>query len=100
MRALLQTVEKVRQCDVPPPSLQNPLCPPELDVIVLKALAKNPINRYQSAQEMRADALRAVSGRPVLATPVMTEAETMAMQGPPQRQWQRRQRLSFLSESV
>ena len=50
---------------------------------MLKALAKNPLNRYQSAQEMRADALRAVSGRPVLATPVMTEAETMAMAGPP-----------------
>ncbi len=54
---------------------------------MLKALAKNPVNRYQSAQEMRADALRAVSGRPVLATPVMTEAETIAMQGT-QRQWQ------------
>ena len=65
------------------PSDINREVPPELDAIVLKALAKNPLNRYQSAQEMRADALRAVSGRPVLATPVMTEAETMAMAGPP-----------------
>jgi serine/threonine protein kinase len=52
----LQTIEKVRQCDVPPPSLHNPLCPPEMDNIVLKALAKDPLERYQSASEM-ADAL-------------------------------------------
>ncbi|MBM2616817.1 Stk1 family PASTA domain-containing Ser/Thr kinase [Actinoplanes sp. LDG1-06] len=69
------------------PSDINHDVPPDVDAIVLKALAKNPMNRYQSAQEMRADALRAVAGRPVLATPVMSEAETMAMQGSP-RQWQ------------
>jgi serine/threonine-protein kinase len=68
------------------PSDINREIPPDVDAIVLKALAKNPLNRYQSAQEMRADALRAVSGRPVMATPVMTEAETMAMAGPPLRQ--------------
>ncbi|WP_250031966.1 Stk1 family PASTA domain-containing Ser/Thr kinase [Paractinoplanes maris] len=68
------------------PSEINHDVPPDVDAIVLKALAKNPLNRYQSAQEMRADALRAVAGRPVLATPVMSQAETMAMQGPPQ--WQ------------
>jgi eukaryotic-like serine/threonine-protein kinase len=64
------------------PSDVNPEVPPDVDAIVLKALAKNPLNRYQSAQDMRADALRAVSGRPVLATPVMTEAETIALGGP------------------
>ncbi|AGZ38348.1 Stk1 family PASTA domain-containing Ser/Thr kinase [Actinoplanes friuliensis] len=68
------------------PSDINREVSPDVDAIVLKALAKNPLNRYQSAQEMRADALRAVSGRPVLATPVMNEAETMAMAGPPMRQ--------------
>ncbi len=52
----LQTVEKVRQCDVPPPSLQNPLCPQELDAIVLRALAPDRNDRFQSASEM-ADAL-------------------------------------------
>jgi len=46
----------VRQCDVPPPSRQNPLCPPELDAIVCKALAKRREDRFQTASDM-ADAL-------------------------------------------
>ncbi|MBW6438106.1 Stk1 family PASTA domain-containing Ser/Thr kinase [Actinoplanes hulinensis] len=70
------------------PSSINRDIPPDIDAIVLKALAKNPLNRYQSAQEMRADALRAVSGRPVMATPVMSQAETVAMTGGPHQQWQ------------
>ncbi|GIF24881.1 serine/threonine-protein kinase [Actinoplanes tereljensis] len=70
------------------PSDVNPEVSRDVDAIVLKALAKNPLNRYQSAQEMRADALRAVAGRPVLATPVMSQAETMAMHGQATRQWQ------------
>jgi len=71
------------------PSDINPEVTRDVDAIVLKALAKNPLNRYQSSQEMRADALRAVSGRPVLATPVMSQAETMALQGQQAtRQWQ------------
>lgn len=52
------------------PSLINRDVPPSVDAIVLKALAKNPVNRYQSAGEMRADTLRAAAGRPVYAEPV------------------------------
>jgi serine/threonine-protein kinase len=58
------------------PSEINPEVTPDIDAVVLKALAKNPANRYQSAAEMRADLLRAASGRPVLATPVMSDAQT------------------------
>ena len=54
----------------PTPSDINPDVTPAVDAIVLKALSKNPLNRYQSAGEMRADLLRAAAGRPVLATPV------------------------------
>ncbi|KUN29636.1 serine/threonine protein kinase [Streptomyces antibioticus] len=38
-----------------PPSLYNPEVGPQVDVIVLRALAKDPAYRYQSAQEMLAD---------------------------------------------
>lgn len=63
----------------PTPSTINPDVNPAVDAIVLKALSKNPLNRYQSAGEMRADLLRAAAGRPVLATPVMPADETMPM---------------------
>ncbi|MDW5327279.1 Stk1 family PASTA domain-containing Ser/Thr kinase [Plantactinospora sp. KLBMP9567] len=65
--------------DPPSPSDLNPDVTPPIDAIVLKALSKNPLNRYQSAAEMRADLLRAAAGRPVMATPVLREDETMAM---------------------
>jgi serine/threonine-protein kinase len=69
------------------PSALNPEVTPDVDAVVLKALAKNPANRYQSAAEMRADLLRAAAGRPVLATPVMSDAETalLGQQGEPAR---------------
>jgi len=59
--------------DPRPPSNSNRDVPPDVDAVVLKALAKNPLNRYQSAAEMRGDLLRAAAGRPVYATPVMNE---------------------------
>jgi serine/threonine-protein kinase len=65
--------------DPRPPSQSNRDVTPAIDAIVLKALSKNPANRYQSAGEMRADLLRAAAGRPVLATPVMHEDERTAM---------------------
>jgi serine/threonine protein kinase len=41
---------------VPAPSVQNPSVPPALDAIILRALQRNPADRWQSAAEM-ADAL-------------------------------------------
>ncbi|HKE64656.1 MAG TPA: Stk1 family PASTA domain-containing Ser/Thr kinase [Micromonosporaceae bacterium] len=59
-----------------PPSAVNRAIGPDVDAVVLKALAKNPANRYQSAAEMRADLLRAAAGRPVMATPILREDPT------------------------
>ena len=69
------------------PSSINPAIPPELDSILLKAMSKNPANRYQSAAEMRNDLLRALAGQRVEATPVLGEAERTAVIGavPPGR---------------
>jgi serine/threonine protein kinase len=50
------TIERVRRCDVPPPSAQNPMVSPQFDAIVQKALAKDPQRRFATAAEM-ADAL-------------------------------------------
>ena len=57
------------------PSSVNRAVPPALDSIVMKALAKNPLNRYQTAAEMRADLQRALSGQAVEAESVMTDAQ-------------------------
>src|SRR5215468_3163996 len=69
--------------DAKPPSTINRNITPDIDAIVLKALAKNPANRYQSAAEMRADLLRAAVGRPVMATPIMREDPTQIVGSAP-----------------
>jgi eukaryotic-like serine/threonine-protein kinase len=61
--------------NAPAPSSLNPEVPRTVDSIVMKALAKNPLNRYQSAGEMRADLQRALADQPVSAEAVMTDAE-------------------------
>ncbi|MBY8853226.1 protein kinase, partial [Saccharothrix sp. MB29] len=58
-----------------PPSSLNPKVTPALDAIVLKAMAKGPANRYQSAAEMRADLVRVLSGQRPSAPAVMTAEE-------------------------
>jgi len=50
-----------------PPSRVDPEVPQWADAIVLRAMAKDPRDRYQSAAEMRADIQRALQGVPVAA---------------------------------
>ena len=50
-----------------PPSQVDPDVPAWADAIVLKAMAKSPADRYQTAADMRADLQRAASGLPVSA---------------------------------
>jgi eukaryotic-like serine/threonine-protein kinase len=53
--------------DPVPPSVVDPEIPPWADAIVLKAMAKAPADRYQSAAEMRMDIQRAMNGMAVAA---------------------------------
>jgi beta-lactam-binding protein with PASTA domain/tRNA A-37 threonylcarbamoyl transferase component Bud32 len=57
-----------------PPSAHNPEVPPRLDAVVMKCLAKNPANRYQSAEELAADLERIKQGQDVEATPLLAGA--------------------------
>jgi len=50
-----------------PPSQIDAEVPPWADAIVLKAMRKDPADRYQSAGEMRNDIQRALSGAPIAA---------------------------------
>ena len=62
-----------------PPSQRHQGISPELDAVVLKSLAKNPDNRYQTAAEMRADLIRVHSGEAPDAPKVLTDAERTSM---------------------
>jgi tetratricopeptide (TPR) repeat protein/predicted Ser/Thr protein kinase len=57
--SVIEIGAKVLHVDPPPPSSVNSRVPPELDRIIMKALAKKADERYQTASELAAD-LKAV----------------------------------------
>src|SRR5690606_21696702 len=69
--------------DPKPPSASNPDVSPELDAVVLKALAKGADNRYQSAAEMRSDLVRTLTGQRPSAPMVMSDEERTQVMGAP-----------------
>ena len=64
-----------------PPSAKRADVPRDLDMVVMRALAKDPSERYQSAEEMDAD-LRRIN-RGVAISPVTEEAATAIISRPP-----------------
>jgi serine/threonine protein kinase len=62
-------IRSICERDPEPPRRINPAIPGELQNICLKALEKDPAQRYQSAREMADDLARLLAGEPVLALP-------------------------------
>jgi serine/threonine-protein kinase len=62
------------------PSVRRPDVPHDLDLIVTRALAKDPDDRYQSAEELDADLLRFLRGTAV--SRVTEESATQIMRAP------------------
>ncbi len=59
--------QHVRETPVPPSQI-DPMVTPSMDAIVLKALAKDPGDRYQTASDMRDDINRLLAGHSVKAS--------------------------------
>jgi serine/threonine-protein kinase len=72
-----QEIARKQVYDAPPaPTEQGVDIPAPLEAITLKLLAKNPANRYASAEDVRTDLRRYREGQPVMAEPVMAAAAT------------------------
>jgi len=65
-----------------PPRVLNPDVPAGLEAVVLKAMAKQPGQRYQTAAELRQDLERFLAGRGVLATPTPDARDAWSPGGP------------------
>lgn len=64
-----------------PPREINPNLDPSLEAIVMKAMAKNPADRFETAKEMRAALNDYLAGRPVNLGDGFTRAQTAVMGG-------------------
>src|ERR1700749_3711107 len=69
--------------DPVPPSQRHEGISADLDAVVLKALAKNPENRYQTAAEMRTDLVRVHNGEPPEAPKILADAERSSLMASP-----------------
>lgn len=88
----LDVLEQHRSADPAPPSQLNRLVPSDLETICLKAMAREPLRRYATANELADDLGRWLAGDAILARPA----------GPWERagRWAARNRTPVLAASV
>jgi serine/threonine protein kinase len=63
----LRLIEQIKHHEPPPPRHFDPAVPRDLETIVLKAIAKEPGQRYPSAAELAEDLRRFLADRPIRA---------------------------------
>ncbi|HET9485540.1 MAG TPA: serine/threonine-protein kinase, partial [Xanthomonadales bacterium] len=83
-----ETMRRIREADVIPPSFHNPSCPPELDAIILAALDREPTRRLPSAGVFRA-ALDALATQHGIHYSARAVAEWITRFAQPGDQWVR-----------
>ena len=68
--------------DEPIPAREiNPEIDPSLEAIIMKAMAKNPMERFATAKDMRSALNDYLAGRPVMFSEGFTSAQTQVMAG-------------------
>jgi WD40 repeat protein len=67
--SVVATLDAVRNRPPEPPRRLNPAVPPDLEVICLRCLEKDPARRYQTAADLGADLRRWLAHEPILARP-------------------------------
>jgi len=93
-----QTVKKVQQAVIPPPSQHNKRVPPELERIVSRALARDPKARYTTARELGKDLVHCMFG---LGQPVSNfDIESLVQTAMKERQRARPQQHSIIDKLI
>jgi beta-lactam-binding protein with PASTA domain/predicted Ser/Thr protein kinase len=79
--AVSVAMRQVNEAPVPPSQI-NPDIQPDLEAIILKAMEKNPVNRFRTAREMKHALDDFMMGRPVnLSGETINSAATQVMNG-------------------
>jgi tetratricopeptide (TPR) repeat protein len=74
----MKTCFSVVRDPLPPPSQLNPSVPADLEQVVVRAMAKDPVRRYDSARHLAEDLDRYLNGAPVLTDDQMRFTQGLA----------------------